>query len=253
MKIRVVKSIEGVIWRISLLGEECNCGWLVPLPQHINVGDASRSSPAGHLNLVRDRADSPSDGIRPCHSASSGRQKYQDSLTLLEFTFACVTVVPRLLCMLGILEVVSYYILESILNAEHVGDDALRTLRAGFPGLLKSTSRGPRTARPYSSSKGENPVETCGTSRYANRRYGSNSSQFLPAVFLSMDLSVWLNRSTSPSVCGAVALRSIDANTIAEELVQFFAVGIPEEILTDSKLLQELYRLLHIKPIRTTR
>lgn len=32
----------------------------------------------------------------------------------------------------------------------------------------------------------------------------------------------------------AVALRTMDANTIAEELVQFFAwVGIPEEILTD--------------------
>ena len=27
--------------------------------------DASRSSPARHLNLVRDLADSPSDGIRP--------------------------------------------------------------------------------------------------------------------------------------------------------------------------------------------
>ena len=44
----------------------------------------------------------------------------------------------------------------------------------------------------------------------------------------------------------------MDANTIAEELVQFFArVGIPEEILTDqgtnfnSQLLAEVYQLLH--------
>jgi len=57
----------------------------------------------------------------------------------------------------------------------------------------------------------------------------------------------------------AVALRSIDANNVAEELIKVFArVGVPEEILTDqgpnfiSQLLSEVYRLLHIKPIRTT-
>ena len=57
----------------------------------------------------------------------------------------------------------------------------------------------------------------------------------------------------------AVALRSVDANKIAKELINFFArVGVPEEILTDqgtnftSRLMQEVYRLLHIKPIRTT-
>ena len=57
----------------------------------------------------------------------------------------------------------------------------------------------------------------------------------------------------------AVALRTIDANTIAEELLSFFTrVGAPEEILTDqgtnftSQLLKEVYRLLHIRPIRTT-
>ena len=57
----------------------------------------------------------------------------------------------------------------------------------------------------------------------------------------------------------AVALRSIDANTIAEELMAFFAcVGVPDEILTNqgtnftSQLLTEVYRLLQIKPIRTT-
>ena len=57
----------------------------------------------------------------------------------------------------------------------------------------------------------------------------------------------------------AVALRTIDANQITEELISFFArVGIPEEILTDqgtnftSQPMQEVYRLLQIKPIRTT-
>ena len=57
----------------------------------------------------------------------------------------------------------------------------------------------------------------------------------------------------------AVALRTIDANAVAEELLRFFSrVGVPEEILTDqgtnfmSQLLSEVYRLLKIKPIRTT-
>ena len=53
-----------------------------------------------------------------------------------------------------------------------------------------------------------------------------------------------------------VPLRSIDAEHIAEELIKVFArVGVPWEILTDqgsnftSKLLAELYRLLHIHAI----
>ena len=57
----------------------------------------------------------------------------------------------------------------------------------------------------------------------------------------------------------AVALKNIDAGTIAEELVTIFSrVGIPQEILTDqganftSHLLTELYRMLHIRPICTT-
>ena len=57
----------------------------------------------------------------------------------------------------------------------------------------------------------------------------------------------------------AIPMSSIDANHIAEELVKLFArVGVPQEILTDqgtnftSQLLQEMYRLLCIKPIRTT-
>ena len=57
----------------------------------------------------------------------------------------------------------------------------------------------------------------------------------------------------------AVALRAIDANAVAEELMAFFSrIGLPEEILTDhgttfnSLLLSEVYRLLRIKPIRTT-
>ena len=57
----------------------------------------------------------------------------------------------------------------------------------------------------------------------------------------------------------AVPLRSIEAENIADELIKVFArVGIPREILTDqgsnfcSQLLAELYRLLHVQPIRTS-
>ena len=57
----------------------------------------------------------------------------------------------------------------------------------------------------------------------------------------------------------AIALSSTEAPNIARELVHLFArVGVPEEILTDqgtnfmSTLLQEVYRLLHVKRIRTT-
>ena len=57
----------------------------------------------------------------------------------------------------------------------------------------------------------------------------------------------------------AIPLRSIDAEHIAEELIKVFArVGVPREILTDqgsnftSRLLAELYRLLHVHPIRTS-
>ena len=57
----------------------------------------------------------------------------------------------------------------------------------------------------------------------------------------------------------AVALRTIDAEAVAEELVKIFSrVGIPKEILTDqgsnftSQLLVEVYRLLHVNAIRTS-
>ena len=57
----------------------------------------------------------------------------------------------------------------------------------------------------------------------------------------------------------AVAMRSVDAENVAEELVRIFSrVGIPKEILTDqgtnftSELLAEMYRLLHINGLRTS-
>ena len=57
----------------------------------------------------------------------------------------------------------------------------------------------------------------------------------------------------------AVPMRTVGAESVAEELVKMFArVGIPGKILTDqgsnftSQLLTEMYRLLHIRPIRTT-
>ena len=55
----------------------------------------------------------------------------------------------------------------------------------------------------------------------------------------------------------AIPLHSIDAEHVAEELVNLLVrVSLPKEILTDqgsnftSQLLQEVYRLLHIQPIR---
>ena len=58
---------------------------------------------------------------------------------------------------------------------------------------------------------------------------------------------------------GAIVLRTMDAPAVAEELLKFFArMGVPQEILTDqgtnftSQLINKVYRLLHIKPIRTT-
>ena len=57
----------------------------------------------------------------------------------------------------------------------------------------------------------------------------------------------------------AVPLKSIDAEHNAEELVKLFArVGVAQEILIDqgsnftSQLLVEIYRMLHIHPIRTS-
>lgn len=54
-----------------------------------------------------------------------------------------------------------------------------------------------------------------------------------------------------------IPLHTIDAEHIVEELVNLLArVGVPKEILSDpgsnftSQLLGEVYRLLHIQPIR---
>ena len=57
----------------------------------------------------------------------------------------------------------------------------------------------------------------------------------------------------------AVPMKSIDAASMAEELLKIFSrVGVSQEILTDqganftSQLLVELYNMLHVQPIRTT-
>ena len=57
----------------------------------------------------------------------------------------------------------------------------------------------------------------------------------------------------------AVAMKHIDAENVASELIKIFSrMGVPREILTDqgtnftSQLLTKLYRMLHIQPIRTT-
>ena len=56
-----------------------------------------------------------------------------------------------------------------------------------------------------------------------------------------------------------MALRKVDAGSLAEQLIQLFSrVGIPREVLSDqgtnfmSQLLRELYNLLNIRPIRTS-
>ena len=91
----------------------------------------------------------------------------------------------------------------------------------------------------------------------------------VPFKRIAMDIIGPLPHSRSgnkyiPVVCDyatrypeAMAICSIEAERIAEELVKLFArVGIPEEILTDqgsnftSSLLAELYRMLHVHPIR---
>ena len=57
----------------------------------------------------------------------------------------------------------------------------------------------------------------------------------------------------------AVAMKTVDAEAVAEELLKFFSrVGIPKEILTDqgtnftSQLFAELYRLLHVDALWTS-
>ena len=57
----------------------------------------------------------------------------------------------------------------------------------------------------------------------------------------------------------AIPLCSIDADHVARELIPVFSrMSIPREILTDqgsnftSQLLQEIYRLLHVHPIKTS-
>ena len=92
-----------------------------------------------------------------------------------------------------------------------------------------------------------------------------------PFQRIAMDIVGPLPRSSSGNwyilvVCDyatrypeAIPMRAVDAEAVAEELVKMFTrVGIPQEILTDqgsnftSQLLAELYRLLHIRPIRTS-
>ncbi len=92
-----------------------------------------------------------------------------------------------------------------------------------------------------------------------------------PFERIAMDIVGPLPRSTQGNrfvlvVCdyatrylAAVAMKHIDAASVAEELIKIFArVGVPKEVLTDqgtnftSQLLTELYRMLHVRPIRTT-
>ena len=123
----------------------------------------------------------------------------------------------------------------------------------------------------------EEHYRTCGPCQKSSTR-GVKKAPLVPLPIMdepfrqiAMDIVGPLPRSSSGKkyilvICDyatrypeAVALRTIDANAVAEELLPFFArVGVPEEILTDqgtnftSQLLAEVYKLLQIKPIRTT-
>ena len=56
----------------------------------------------------------------------------------------------------------------------------------------------------------------------------------------------------------AVPMKTINAESVAEELIKLFARGIPKKILTDqgpnftSQLLAEVYRLLHVDALQTS-
>jgi len=119
--------------------------------------------------------------------------------------------------------------------------------------------------------------KTCGVCQKASRYKGKKAPLIplpiidVPFKRIAMDIVGPLPRSRSGYpyilvVCDyatrypeAVAIKSIEAGRIAEELIKLFArVGVPEEILTDqgsnftSSLLAELYRMLHVHPIRTS-
>ena len=92
-----------------------------------------------------------------------------------------------------------------------------------------------------------------------------------PFTRIAMDVVSPLPRSSSGHkyilvVCDyathypeAIPMKAVDAEHVAEELVTMFSrVGVPSEILIDqgtnfmSKLLSELYQLLHVQQIRTS-
>ena len=117
----------------------------------------------------------------------------------------------------------------------------------------------------------------CATSQKSSHHY-AHRAPLIPLPVLSepfkriaMDIIGPLPRSRSGKkyvlvICDhatrypeTIPLHSTDASHIAEVLIGvFLRVGIPSEILTDvginftSQLLKELYRMLHIQPIRTS-
>eukprot|EP00731_Ephydatia_muelleri_P003022 Em0001g3022a len=100
-------------------------------------------------------------------------------------------------------------------------------------------------------------VKSATESSFACRRYSAGSVEYGRGA-RRIDIH-WRKREAAIKYPEAVPMRVVDAESVAEELVKMFArVGIPGEILTDqgsnftSQLLTEIYRLLHIRPIRTT-
>ena len=123
----------------------------------------------------------------------------------------------------------------------------------------------------------ENFVRSCEECQRCSPRRGPRAPMVpLPIIDepfqkIAMDIVGPLPRSRSGNkfilvVCDyatrypeAVALRSVDAEHVAEALVSIFSrVGVQKEILTDqgtnftSRLLSELYRLLRVRAVRTS-
>jgi hypothetical protein len=174
---------------------------------------------------------------------------------------ACEQLILPLQCRSAVLQIA-----HDVPTAGHLGINKTRSrilCRYYWPGVFKEVADHCRSC------------EVCQRSPGGNRRIRAEMVPMplveRPFERIAMDIVGPLPRSKAGNkyiltVCDyatrypeAIPLPSIEAERIAKELVKLFSrVGIPDEILTDqgtnfmSVFLQEIYRLLHIKRIRTT-
>ncbi|KAM8972365.1 fer-1-like protein 5 [Pelodytes ibericus] len=95
-----------------------------------------------------------------------------------------------------------------------------------FPGLAidRNVIQGPRTFRPYSSSKGENPVDSCGTSVYANRSTGSSSP-----VEMDPGSGETVNSSSGDSDSNSLSVN----HSLLSYITKFFHVHSAQKVTVD--------------------